>query len=178
MDRYIRPPSHGAGKPPTANGIAQWEAENRLTLPDDYKQFMLRYNGGGIFPEFFPTNYPDDHDFYNEMDEVMQFNYLYPWEELVEKNSYNSDWNQTEFVTIGSAVPGDVLMRLAEPNRGSVHLWWRNNNAWDDEDDPPITGTIAHSLTAFLFEALHPVGEFGGRWHHPKTFERARKLEL
>ncbi|WP_367185494.1 SMI1/KNR4 family protein [Mesorhizobium ventifaucium] len=36
-----------------ASAISSWEHETGLRLPDDYRGFMIRYNGGRPYPNMF-----------------------------------------------------------------------------------------------------------------------------
>ena len=54
MERRIRPLEKARPDlAPVHAAIARWEQDNATALPDDYRSFMLRYNGGRVYPLIF-----------------------------------------------------------------------------------------------------------------------------
>lgn len=162
---------------PTEADVANFERTRDIALTKQYRQFLLRYSGGVIYPEMFAANYPSDHEIYDEMDELVQLDYLFPWQEFVEENEYDNDWNPAEFVAIGMSTAGYVLLKMSGEDAGSVHLWWRNNPAWGDPDDPAITGVIGQSFRGFL-ESLTVNTGGGSRWLGDQATANADRIEF
>jgi hypothetical protein len=45
---------------PTRTAIEPWEKASGLTLPEDYRAFMLRYDDGRVWPLMFDYTIPRD----------------------------------------------------------------------------------------------------------------------
>lgn len=39
--------------PSAEQSVTCWETGSKIRLPDDYRRFMLRFNGGSVYPRFF-----------------------------------------------------------------------------------------------------------------------------
>lgn len=178
MATYVKPSTRGEEPPPNDETIAQWEAEYGLQLPPDYRIFLLRYNGGFVYPLKFPGGYPADHPYYEENNELTLLDCLYPWLEFLEHNGFKQFWNQRQYASIGDSICGTVLIKLVEPDYGSVHSWWRNNEPWDSDEECITPGYIAPSFRVFIQETLREGDSMTSRWDQPDAFDEAREIRF
>jgi len=148
--------------------IAQWENSTGRKLPEDYKKFMSRYDGGRIFPLIFDRKIPPD--VYSMGAPETFLNMFYPWETVA------GIWNgeifdkrtPPDFIVIGSS-PGsvEVVLSLANETYGKIFLWlhsqsdWgacNNNHVWPQEE----------SFRAFVESLYENDGEEGyDYWYLP-----------
>lgn len=166
--------------PPEPELISAWESEN-ITLPKDYKTFILKYNGGAVYPLEFNNNIDLDVADENDIETLVSVDVLFDWNEFQQKNSSNiGDWSR-KMVAIGYDVTSSLIGISIEPDtNGSIVYWWRNSEGWDEEDDGPLPfGIIANNFREFIFEKLF-ISEGGGhpRWQLPKDLETARVVEF
>lgn len=175
---FVRIPETRTAAPPSEMDIRQWEVDHGARLPADYARFMRIHDGGFIYPEYFPSSYPPEHEIYDEMDQLMQVDALFGWQEFVKQSSFSkTNWNPAEFAPIAYAAGGHLLLRIADPDHGSVHFWWRNNPAWDSGESPQ-TGRVADSFVSLLRDKLVPHIGPSSRWDGPTDFARASRIEF
>lgn len=154
MDRFWHPLQDAGTAPPTAEGIATWEKENK-TLPADYVRFMLKYDGGFLNPDMFRLNAIDPEDWLDDVDDPTQLDHLYSWQTFVKKNGFKGEvWSDTH-VAIGEDISSSsILLDLAGDAPGSLIFWYRNNDGWDEDDGPVPIGYLAPTFTDFVTNAL------------------------
>jgi len=148
----------GSGKHPTEMDFIFIETELGITLPDYYKAFLIRYNGGRPREEVFPIvgfkNNPTGliHTFFGinvklECDELL-WNYLIMIGRI-----------PRHFLPIADDNSGDLIcLSLSGDDKGCVFFW-----DWYDERPGPDPGyenvyKIADSFEEFL-ESLHEYTE-------------------
>lgn len=176
MTVYIKPLSAGPETPPDQQTLQEWQARTGLILAADYISFLERYNGGFVYPLELPVTYPDDHPYFDEYEATTQLDHLYAWSGLVHKNSFLQPWDQKKYTAIADAVAGTILIKAAPPDIGSVHFWWRNNEAWDSGDEWTTTAFVAPSFRDFIQKSLRPGETLTSRWDQPDAFSRANVL--
>ena len=130
--------------------IKSWEQASGIQLPADYRGFMLKFNGGRVYPRRFYHSVPIDRLPGN--DRYIQLGLLYSWKTVL---SYQVDlpWKDTvppKHLVIADT-PGEVeiLMALGEENFGSVYTWLRSRNKWGTAENNSVY-LIAKSFTLFL----------------------------
>jgi hypothetical protein len=140
-------------KDPRAD-IEAWEQREGLALPEPYRTFMLRYNGGRVSPRTFRT-------------EAGVGRMLGPYVSESEENycdlilswaSVERHW-RGEIFGIGipprhllfAATPGSIelLMALTPENYGRVYAWVHTNWTWGEEGNNVIF-PLAPDFRAFL----------------------------
>lgn len=97
----------------TPEELNEFETEIGLSLPDDYKEHMLKCNGGS----------PHSYDFYFGVpDDGINLSYFYPIKygtsSLVEKEDYLPE----KYISIGKTQTGYLAMSLHEENYGSIFV--------------------------------------------------------
>lgn len=159
--------------------IQAWEADSGRILPDDYKSFMVRHNGGFVFPEFFALNYPAGHAIYDELQQSTRIEDIFNWKMFEKENAFEiNDWNPQEYVAVGAAIDGTILIRIAPDDHGAVRYWWRNNPVWDEPGGDEPTGRIADSFRDLLMNRLHEGSGPSSRWDRESYFQQAQRLDF
>jgi hypothetical protein len=102
----------------SAEAIARFEQERALTLPSDYRAFLLSSPGGSPTPRW--SAFGRDDDF---VAHVYGIHDGAEWKRL----SYAIDWfghDLSAFLPVAVSNGGNYfLLRLTEPDRGAVYFW-------------------------------------------------------
>lgn len=138
--------------------LQKFEADTGLTLPDDYRAFLLKYNGGA----------PVDCRFeIADLREDAQVDYLYGldrpnWGNLEKQLSRWRDEMPDGFLVIGHDPGGAFLiMGTAGEYAGKVYFWDHQHRSLQSSREQN-TYPLADSFTAFM-ESLVPV-DAPSRW--------------
>lgn len=176
MDRLISPLGDGwseAGA--NAEAIAQWERETALRLPDDYRAFLLRYDGGRPYPNLFWHTAREPGDFPNPSE-----GYIDPisgWARVVSWSAELGNRLPPKTLAI-AADPGlvEILLSLREEDHGAIHSWVRNWGGWGSQDNDYLCPQAA-SFTAFIASLSDDEEKNGYEyWHTPATARLQREL--
>jgi SMI1-KNR4 cell-wall len=169
LEHLIRPLTQdwNSGKNPAAD-IGRWEKDNSVKLPADYRNFMLKYNGGRVYPLIFKYAIPMD--FYPSDDGTTFVDPLYDWA-YVEKIFNGDEFGEglpDKVISIGSN-PGDleILLSLDEKIHGQIFCWLHSDIPWGEEGNDKIW-LQAPSFSAFmksLFENSDNAGYEPGLKH-------------
>jgi hypothetical protein len=162
------------------SAIEDWERANNLKLPEDYRQFMIRYNGGRVFPRLFKHRMePLKAGLYVDETGETFLDLIFSWETVEahwQKRTYG------EGVPPGHLVIGDspggiqVLMSVGPANSGTIVSWYHSNSRWGTEDNTK-TYFLADSFAEFL-RALYDNGTDHNDWYIPIYDKIAKDLEL
>ena len=110
------------GEPISLSALMEFEDWLSATLPEDYCDFLIRYNGGRPFLEcFYYGN--------NNLGDVVEFFCCNNGErnELIIENDVFSDVFPKGIISIGSASSSDrICMRLDSEKRGEVYVWYHD----------------------------------------------------
>jgi SMI1 / KNR4 family (SUKH-1) len=140
------------GPPLTDARIAKLERELGIKLPDGYRSFLSRYNGGHPKPAFFPIQGLDNNPFGS-------IHYFFGVDRLMQSN--HIDWNYRtyagriprELLPIAGDEGGNIIcLSLRESNKDAVYYWDH-----DDEHSPPTYRNlylIAQTFDRFL-DSIH-----------------------
>lgn len=154
MDRHWHSLEAETRSFPSNEIIANWEAQN-VPLPAGYKRFMLKYDGGFIYPDMFRLNVDDPDDWLEDVDDPTQLNTIDSWKTFVERNARKDEIYSNTHVVIGSDITSNsILIDISGEHPGSVVFWYRNNDSWDEDDGPVPIGILAPSFEVFLKETL------------------------
>lgn len=147
--------------PPVNPGeIDQLEQELGMSLPTDYRRFLLMFNGGqpepsGFYFEGKPAGYgsmfegPRRYD--SECEHFFGFNDV-TWKSLRWNRAVLADRMPPELLPIGDAIGGNVIcLGIAGPNRGKIFFWEHE----EEVDEGEVAGyqnvyDVAESFDAFL----------------------------
>jgi cell wall assembly regulator SMI1 len=144
------------GPPLTDLRIGVLERKLGIVLPEGYRSFLLRHNGGRPKPDFFPIQACEN----NPFGSIHYFNGI-GWP----ANSSNIEWNYKtfrgrmprEFLPIaGDGSGNEICLSLKGTNKGAVYFWDH-----DEEHSPPtyenvylVAETFEGFLDSFYFEDL------------------------
>ena len=160
--------------------INEWEAENELNLPDDYKKFMVKYNGGILYPLIFNHNIPLE--LWPSGEELLYLDSLHPWDYGAllwrdESQSYPRPKNTLE---IGSDPGGiGVILSLQAQSYGQIFL--NLSFAVPGDGEPKLRNYhLANSFREFVFEKLYETSDREGYdyWYSSDAEKNAKKVEF
>jgi cell wall assembly regulator SMI1 len=134
--------------------IAKAEHRMGVTLPDDYRQFLLRHNGGRPDRNVFPV-------VGDPLNDTGIINWLYSIEDgdvydLVGNAEIYKGRMPAELLPIGLDPFGNqICLALAGPNKGRVYFWDHEEEVGEDEK-PTYENVyfIANSFTEMM-DGLH-----------------------
>ncbi|SCY43994.1 SMI1/KNR4 family protein [Microvirga guangxiensis] len=120
---YSNEPGWSSVKNPSQD-IARWESETGLSLPDDYRRFMLAFNGGYVYPSHFRHGVPRNLSPHGgDATFVSQF---YNWT-IAERYWHGEMWGKAkppDMFEIGSDPDGlSIFLSLRSADHGQVFCW-------------------------------------------------------
>jgi hypothetical protein len=138
------------GKTVGEQALKQWEASSGLKLPDDYRRFLLTFNGGMLKPWIFRHTHPE----VGKSDQEMILDYLHDWETVLENSGLDTPRRMATrppaHIEIGKDPGGGrILLSLQPQSHGNVVYWLPSHSVWGQEPNN-VVGFIAPSFTAFL----------------------------
>ncbi|MBB4131801.1 MULTISPECIES: SMI1/KNR4 family protein [unclassified Xanthomonas] len=121
------------------NAISRWERETGKQVPEDYRRFMVNYNGGRIYPLIFDMKIPVGAD--PMQDSATFVNCLYSWsfvEDIWNGGTFDRR-NPPNMLVIGSNPGGiEILLGVDERSYGKVYLWLHSLSAWGAENNNKV----------------------------------------
>jgi hypothetical protein len=140
-------------KDPRAD-IEAWEKAEGILLPESYRKFMLRYNGGRVYPRLFRTKAEIGHMMgpYVCQDEETFCEVIYDWAfvERIYTGKYYAKGVPPKHIAFASApMRIELLMALNSKNYGRIYAWIRSTNDWGTDGNDEIF-PLARSFPEFL----------------------------
>ena len=136
-------------KDPTKS-IEMWESKQGARIPDDYRSFLLKYNGGYVYPRMFHLGVPED--IVHPAMQLTLVDALYDWttvESHFNQNTFGSA-QPRGYLDIGDTPGGvEVLIGLAGEARGKVFAWPQKHAEWGSEENREVY-LVAASFNVFL----------------------------
>lgn len=131
--------------------LARWEQSTGYRLPDDYRRFLLTFNGGVVKPWIFRHDHRDVHD---AQERESLLDYLYDWTQVVEMSEIGVPRGQAALpphhIVIGQDPGGaGVLLSLDPADHGKISYWLRVLLTWGEPPNDTI-GFIADSFAGFV----------------------------
>lgn len=162
----------------TACAIAAWEAATDTTLPERYRGFLLRYNGGFPYPNLFDVSAEVD-----PVDTIRIAERFYTIQMAAELGSgaiYGAATPQG-CVMIGEDPGGLILLLgLGGAARGAIYLWPATAMPWGEEHNTPADlvkqADSFETFLAALYDTPDRIGH--AHWHTPFGAANARPLTL
>lgn len=157
--------------------IARWERETGHKVPDDYRRFMLRFNGGRVYPRLFRYTVPLER--YPSNEPVTMIESFYSWtdgQEYLRGEMYGRG-TPPDMLFIGGDPGGlEVLLSLRPSDWGQVFCWPHTTNIWGIEGNSEIWHQ-ADSFEAFI-DSLFDGSDRSdySAWHVPIYDKLARPL--
>ena len=142
--------------PVSETGIAKVEAVIGKKLPEQYKTFLLKYNGGAPFPSAFKIQWKSEQDWAEGYDfsTLEYFLALDPGSDA-DFMAYYEDFDgriPSDTIAIGFAPGGNlVLLGVEASNKGKVYIWMHSYETdEDDETDYSNVGLVVNSFEEFI----------------------------
>ena len=136
----------------TPEQLVEFEQRYRLKLPEDYRSFLLEFNGGRPKPEIidFIQNGDDQSDIVNYLGGIHNGEY---WARLEWQIDSLKDRVPKGFIPIGDDPGGNAyLIGIDGETFGKIYFWDHENEAALEEKEPSFENMslIASSFTEFL----------------------------
>ena len=175
MDRWILPVGADWATIAPTDAIKGWERRSGFRLPDDYRTFMMRYDGGRPYPLMFlhtareSDGEPNPTEHY--VDPFFEWEYVSSWtEELGNRLPKGC-------LAIGGD-PGliNLILSLRQDDYGCVYSWVRNWGAWSSPENDYLC-LQAQSFQGFV-ESLFENEQMEGYdyWYLPSSKRTQRPL--
>lgn len=137
------------------------EAERLLGVqfPEDYRRFMLTYNGGRPKPGGFDIQWEDGQEAADDW-RTSSFGWFFSvWDEPVEnllKENRQKGFYPEGTVAIAHDAGGNVILLGVDGEHKGHVLFWAREYAWDENEEPRIdnVGFLASSFDEFLNKKL------------------------
>lgn len=157
--------------------IGAWEQVTGLVLPEDYRSFMLRYNGGSPYPNLFRHAWADEDGQPAESESFLEP--LYDWQHAESWTRELGNRLPPQTLAIG-ADPGliEIVLSLRQDDYGTIYSWVRNRGAWGDAENSYLcrqAGTFREFVDN-LYDTADRMGH--GHWHLPGLKHLERRLEF
>lgn len=114
--------------------LSEFEEEFNVKLPEQYREFMIKYNGGRVDPNIFDLDVIDDATVLNELYELKTEKGL----DLYSVNDLHEDYFSDEFIAIGDDPGGsDICIGVKGDVRGKVYFFDRESDyeEYDEEGE-------------------------------------------
>lgn len=154
----------------TDSEITEWEQDNGLILPDDYRRFLLKWNGGTVSPYGF---WPEADEAKREEPVLVEL--LLDWDEVLDESQLEEDPSDrtTPPQHLAIAFLGgstDLMLSLDPDSHGRIRTWPRNLvQAWGDAGNDEL-GDVCKSFTDFLDLLRNGTTDlYHGFWDRPET---------
>ncbi|MEM1199259.1 MAG: SMI1/KNR4 family protein [Pseudomonadota bacterium] len=156
-------------------GIADWEARAGKTLPDDYRRFMLKFNGGRLYPSLLR------HNVTHYSSEPTLLEYFYSWDEVIRHANKEVYFSGTPegFLIIGGDPGGlEILLSCRDEDQGQIFCWYHTTVPWGTDDNAQVwhqAGSFSE-LLASLYEDESKTSH--QHWYIPLCDSLAQPLEF
>ncbi len=154
--------------------IEAWETSTYKKLPESYRRFMTKFNGGRIYPSLLRHNVPN-------YSSPTVLEYFYDWDTVM--SHFNRDvygeGSPPDCLIIGGDPGGlEVLLSCREQDAGQVFCWFHTRNIWGTDGNTEIW----HQANSFeeLLASLHDDEDRNSydHWYIPLCDTLARPLEF
>jgi hypothetical protein len=160
-----------------ASAIAAWEHGANQRLPDDYRRFMLRYNGGRPYPNMFRHTALDPDGFASPSEAFVDP--FYDWKRVESWSGELANRLPPKCLAIG-ADPGllEIVLSLRDEDHGAIFSWVRNWGVWGSAENSYLCAQAA-SFAAFVAALFDDDAQSGHAfWHTPRRDRLKRTIEI
>jgi hypothetical protein len=121
--------------------LVEFEEANEVSLPDDYKSFLLEYNGGRPEPNELLEPSTDVQWLFGMVEEPA-------WASLFHALDTYEGRIPAWYIPIGTDSGGNIfIMSLFEENKGVVALWWHEDEA--EQNGSEYFDNLTHVADSF-----------------------------
>jgi hypothetical protein len=170
-----------SGLPITKVDLEALELAVGVTLPSDYKAFLMKCNGGSLYPFAFELKVPE-WNFSSE--HVHSLDQLYEIKEIYRRSQFKIDSTLRNIppgrIAIGSTVSElTITLNVTEKRYGQIEAWVRDiNNVWGEGTNRIIV-PLAASFTDFLGMLRDLPEAYNGYWaEHSKSGGATTRITL
>jgi hypothetical protein len=161
----------------SSQDIVLWETSTGHHLPEGYRRFMLKFNGGSVYPRLFRYSVPLD--LHPSTEPVTLVDPFYSWAD-VEAYSHGDTYgrgNPPDMLFIGCNPGGlEILLSLRPTDFGQIFCWPHNKTIWGTDGNDQIWYQ-APSFEAFLDSLYEEAdGSDYEHWHVPIYDKLAKPL--
>src|SRR2546421_37952 len=140
---FMAPRITDSGAPPSLDDLEQTEERLGVRLPEDYRSFLLRQNGGKPTPAWFRHG--------EEADDVAEITRFFAREEMeTQTRDLRQDSRLAGFVAIATSSDTDFLLLATAPEQRDAVFWWY------DEDGSSEFIRVADSFEQLLTNLDYP----------------------
>lgn len=135
----------------TESDVLNFEKILKVSLPDDYRNFLLHYNGGHPKPHGFIYKLPDGRDWSGGVRDFFGLG-VDSWEDLRHYYALYEDRVPKQMLPIANDDGGNLLLlALKDVEKGKIYFWDHNEESEDDEL-PSYENIyfVANNFTEFL----------------------------
>lgn len=177
MERWISPVGEQwqTGQA-VATAISDWERSTGFALPNDYRAFLVGYNGGRPYPNMFRHTALVADDTAETEHLVDPF---YAWDRVVAWSRELGNRLPAGCLAIG-ADPGllEIVLSLRSEDFGATYSWVRNWANWGSAENSYLCPQ-ASSFAAFVAVLFDDEAQTGhDYWHTPRRESLKRRLDV
>ena len=136
-------------EPTNLEAIEKFETLIQAKLPNDYKQFLLKHNGGHPVPNSFKLSEPINEK--NESIGIAWFYALYDGEvcNITTHFQHSRSKIPDEFLPIAYGSGGELCLGIKGDDYGKLYYWTTNWSCWN-KDDLNYLYYVCDSFTDFI----------------------------
>jgi hypothetical protein len=117
--------------PDPKNDIAAWERRTGFHLPDEYRKFLLKFNGGSVYPRLFKHSISPD--ILPSISPEEFVDRIYRWDQVEALNNgqgYGQGIPPKCLNIAETPGPLEILLSCDESDFGMIYGWIRSSNPW------------------------------------------------
>ncbi|MDD0839519.1 SMI1/KNR4 family protein [Curvibacter sp. HBC61] len=163
--------------------IERWEGETGLRLPAGYRDFMLRFNGGRVYPRMFhgpQAPWPPGSARAPRPTVASYVDLIFDWacvESHWRGETYGEGVPPQHLVFADTPGPVQLLMALDAQHHGQIVTWHHSANAWGTDGNDTVHFQ-ASDFGSFLKSLVDEDGSDHDAWHLPIYDRLAREFEV
>lgn len=134
--------------PDAEPAVLVWEQTNNVRLPEDYRRFILKFNGGSVYPRMFKITVSFGDADSSEQEEMLDR--IYRWD-TVQANAQSYKSAIPSGFLLVAETPGaiEILLSVSQEHFGAVFAWSRTTHVWGT-DTNSVIWRLADNFSYFL----------------------------
>lgn len=162
--------------------IERWEYETGLQLPAEYRTFMLRFNGGRVYPRQFRTplaQEPIDEPMYPNSD-VTYVDIIMSWASVESHwrgDTYGEGVPPQYLIIADTPGPIQLLMAMTDADYGKIFSWYHSQYTWGTDGNDKMYFQ-SDCFRQFIQSLVDEDGTDFQSWRLPIYDKLARDFEV